>query len=349
MTVNIGIIGGGNISQTHARAVKEIDGTKLVAVCGTNAEKTQLLAKPFDCAVYGDLSGFLKHQPMEIVLIGSPPGLHAEQGIQAARSGLHVLTEKPIDVNTQNTDALISECEKAGVKLGVFFQDRTAPDIRKLKEVIDRGRLGKPLLVSAHIKWFRPSEYYKGSRWRGVPEFEGGGALISQGIHTVDLILWLMGDVTCVSGKVITGLHQIDVEDTAVATLEFANGAIGTVEAATSAYPGYARRIEITGSEGTIILENDNIIAADLRTPMPELVSRFSGNDSERSTTAVISDVSGHRRIIEDFVLSIKENRRPLCDGREGRRSIEMIQAIYESSKTARFVSLPFVTAGLQR
>jgi len=174
-------------------------------------------------------------------------------------------------------------------------------------------------------------------RW----DLEGGGALISQGIHTIDLLLWLMGDVTQVSGKAITAVHDIDVEDTVVASLEFADGAIGTVEAATSAYPGYARRIEITGTEGTIILENDNIVAADLRTPSPEIVSKIDKSASERSSSAVISDVSGHRRIIEDFIQAIANDRAPLCDGREGRRSVELIQAVYESSKTRQFVSIP--------
>jgi predicted dehydrogenase len=340
MTVSIGIIGGGNISQTHARAVREIDGAQVVAVFGTNPEKIKVFAKDFDCEAYSNLDSFLRHKPIDAVLIGSPPGLHAEQGIQAARNGLHVLTEKPIDVTTEKCDALIGECEKARVKLGVFFQDRTAPDIRKVKDIIDSGRLGKTFLVSAHIKWYRPEEYYKGTKWRGGWDIEGGGALISQGIHTIDLLLWLIGDVSRVSGKAITAVHDIDVEDTVVATLEFASGAIGTVEAATSAYPGYARRIEITGTEGTIILENDSIVVADLRTPSAEIVSKIDKSDSERSTSAIISDVSGHRRIIKDFLHAIRDDRPPLCDGREGRRSVELIQAIYESSKSGQFVSL---------
>ena len=340
MKLRIGIVSGGNISQTHARAVREIDGAEVSAVFGANPEKVKQLAETYNCAAYRDFDSFLQHKPLDVVLIGSPAGLHAEQGIRSARNGLHVLTEKPLDITTEKCDALIAECERAEVKLGVFFQDRTTPDIRKLKEVIDSGRLGKIILVSARVKWYRPEEYYKGSRWRGNLALEGGGALISQGIHTIDLLLWLLGDVTQVSGKAITALHDVEVEDTVVATLEFASGAIGTVEAATSAYPGYARRLEITGTEGTIILENDNIIAADLRTPSPDIVSKIEKADSERSTSAVISDVSGHRRIIEDFLQAIADDRAPLCDGREGKRSVALIQAIYESSKSGRFVSL---------
>src|SRR6266849_6311984 len=264
--IHIGIIGGGNISDTHARATREIDGVEIAAIYGTNREKSARLAQTYGAKLYDDLGAFLEHQPMQIVLIGSPSGLHAEQGIAAARRGLHVLVEKPIDITTERADALIDECARANVKLGVFFQDRVAPGVRRLKELVDDGQIGKPILVSGRVKWYRPPEYYSGSRWRGTLALDGGGALMNQGVHTVDLLLWLMGDVERVYAKAKTALHKIEAEDTVVATLEFANGAIGTLEAATSVYPGYSRRVELTGSEGTIILEQDQIIAADLRT-----------------------------------------------------------------------------------
>src|ERR1051326_4571985 len=181
MAIHIGILGGGNISQTHARAASEIEGVKLVAVCGQNKEKAKGLAALYGAAGYGEIEAFLRHQPMDVVLIGSPSGLHAEQGIAAARHGLHVLIEKPIDITTERADALIAECEKAGVKLGVFFQDRAAPDILWFKSLLDEGRLGKIILVSARVKWYRPPEYYQNSRWRGTAALDGGGALMNQG------------------------------------------------------------------------------------------------------------------------------------------------------------------------
>jgi len=342
MTTHIGIIGGGNISDTHARAAREIDGVAIAAIYGSNRERSARLAETYGAKVFDDLGAFLAHQPMQIALIGSPSGLHAEQGIAAARCGLHVLTEKPIDITTERADALISECARAKVKLGVFFQDRVAPGIRKLKELVDGGTLGKPILVSGRVKWYRPPEYYGGSRWRGTLALDGGGALMNQGVHTVDLLLWLMGDVRRVYAKAMTALHQIESEDTVVATLEFANGAIGTLEATTSVYPGYNRRVELTGSEGTIILEQDRIIAADLRTPIAGLVEPIKANSNPQATSPVVSDVSGHRRILEDFLQAIETDGKPLCDGREGRRSVELVQAIYESSRTG----LP-VTIGL--
>ena len=333
---HIGIIGGGNISDTHARAAHEIDGVEIAAIYGSNREKSARLAETYGAKAYDDLGAFLAHKPMQMVLIGSPSGLHAEQGIAAARCGLHVLVEKPIDITTERADALITECARANVKLGVFFQDRVAPGIRKLKELVGGGALGEPILVSGQVKWYRPPEYYSGSRWRGTLALDGGGALMNQGVHTVDLLLWLMGDVRRVYAKAKTALHQIEAEDTVVATLEFRNGAIGTLEAATSAYPGYNRRVELTGSEGTIILEQDRIIAADLRTPLTGLVTPVEENSNPAMTSPVVSDVSGHKRILEGFLQAIETDTTPLCDGREGRRSVELVQAIYESSRTGQ-------------
>jgi len=276
---------------------------------------------------------------MAIVLIGTPSGLHAEHAIAAANHGLHVLVEKPIDITVDRTDALIDACEKANVKLGVFFQDRVSPDILKLKGLIDSGKLGKPVLMSARVKWFRPSEYYEQSQWRGTWALDGGGAMMNQGIHTVDLLLWLLGDVVSIQAKARTALHDIEVEDTVVASLEFSSGAIGTLEAATSVYPGYPRRLELTWSEGTIIVENDRVVSADLRTPIPELRFEQPRSEDDRSTTPVISDTRGHRTMIEDFIHAIQTNGTPICDGYQARRSVEVVQAIYESSRTGQAVN----------
>ena len=335
----VGIIGGGNISETHVRAAQETKGVEVAAIYGYNREKIKRLGQLYGGAVYDDWSTFLKHQPMDMVLIGSPSGLHGEQGIAAARSGLHVLVEKPIEITSKRADALIDECEQAGVKLGVCFQDRVAPDICSLKQLLDDGRLGRPILVSARVKWYRPPEYYSNSPSRGTLELAGGGALINQGIHTVDLLLWLMGDVKRVQATAITALHEIPFEDTVVATLEFASGAIGTLEATTAAYPGYNRRVELTGSEGTVILEQDRIISEDLHTSRSSFVASTE-NKNASASSPVVSDIGGHKRILQDFLQAIESNGTPRCDGREGRRSIRLVEAIYESSRTARSVSL---------
>ena len=342
--IHVGILGGGNISETHARAARETEGVRLTAVCGPNREKAARLGRVYGGAVYERLEDFLSHSPLDAVLVGSPSGLHAEQGIAAARRGLHVLVEKPIDVTAERADALIRECERAGVKLGVFFQDRVAPGVSRLKGMLDTGALGRPLLASARVRWYRPTEYYSGSRWRGTWALDGGGALMNQGVHTVDLLLWLLGDVERVYARAVTALHRIEVEDTVVATLEFACGAVGTLEATTAAYPGYPRRVELTGAGGTVILEGDRITATDLRTPhtdAPAPADAPPGAGANPSATSpVVSDVRGHRKILEDFARAVETGGTPLCDGREGRRSVELVEAVYESSRTGRPVSL---------
>src|SRR5215475_553638 len=337
---HIGIIGGGGISETHARAAREIADVEIAAFYGDNYEKTAQLSQKYGGTVYREFAEFLAHQPLDLVIIGSPSALHAEQGIAAARRGLHVLTEKPIDVTTAKADELIAACAEAKVKLGICFQDRVAPDLQRLKQILASGRLGKLIMVSGYVKWYRAPEYYANSRWRGRRELDGGGALMNQGVHTIDLLLWFVGGVDRVYARTVTALHNIEVEDTVVATLEFRNGAVGTVEAGTSIYPGYKRRMEITGSEGTIILEHDRIVAADLLEPDPGLVIPAAGDTNASASSPIVSDIGGHRRLIEDFLRAMATGGPPVCDGPEGRRSVELIEAIYESSRTGMPVSL---------
>jgi UDP-N-acetyl-2-amino-2-deoxyglucuronate dehydrogenase len=342
MPTPIGLIGGGNITDTHARAALAIPGVEISAICGTHPDKIAQLCKNYGGVPFVDIEKFMAHRPMDLVIIGSPSGLHAEHGIKAARHGLHVLTEKPIDIATARADALIAECENSKVKLGVLFQDRTKPDVHRLKNFLAEGALGKLILADAQVKWYRPAEYYGNSSWRGKLSLDGGGALMNQGVHTVDLLLWLMGDVVSVQAQMATALHKIEAEDAITALFEFANGAIGTLVATTSAYPGYPRRVEVTGSEGTVILEHDKIIRADLKTPRPDLLgdNHESRDQNQSATSATVSDVRGHQALIEDFLRAIKTNSRPLCDGNEARRSIALIEAIYEAARSGERVSV---------
>jgi len=336
MTIHVGLIGGGNISETHARAARAVPGVAIAAVYGTNAEKVDRLCRAHGGHAYRDLEAFLAHRPMDLVMIGSPSGLHATHGIAAAQRGLHVLTEKPIDVTTKRADALIEAAKQSKVKLGVIFQDRMKPDIRKLKQWIDRGVLGKPLLVDARVKWYRPPEYYADSKWRGSLALDGGGALMNQGVHTVDLLLWLLGDVVRVQARTATALHAIEAEDTAVAILEFAGGALCTLLATTAAYPGYPRRVEITGSHGTVILEHDRIIAANLRDAPAGLLEDSAGDENQSASSAVVSDVRGHQAVFEDFLRAIEQDTTPACDGHEGRRSVALIEEIYRVARDSK-------------
>ena len=340
MTIHIGLIGGGNISATHARAAHAIAGVEIAAIYGTNAKKVAALCREHGAKAYHDFDAFLAHHPMNMVAIGSPSGLHAAQGIAAAHRGLHVLTEKPIDISAERADALIDATARSGVKLGVMFQDRVKPGIRELRECIRTSALGKPLLVDARVKWYRPPEYYSGSRWRGTSALDGGGALINQAIHTVDLLLWLLGDVARVRARTATLLHAIETEDTALAILEFASGALGTLEATTAAYPGYPRRVEITGTEGTVILEQDRVVAANWRNPPPGAIGGIAPDENQSASSAVVSDIRGHQALFEDFLQAIEHDTIPICDGHEGRRSIALVEAIYRAARDGAVVEL---------
>jgi UDP-N-acetyl-2-amino-2-deoxyglucuronate dehydrogenase len=335
MTMHIGLVGSGNITQTHARAARAIPGVQVSAIYSTNPQTLARLATEHQAKPYTDFSAFLSHKPLDLVILGTPSGLHAEQGIAAAQHGLHVLTEKPIDISTKKADALIAAADKANVKLAVIFQDRLKPNIQRLKHWLDRGLLGKPLLVDARVKWYRPPDYYSNSRWRGTFALDGGGALINQAIHTVDLLIWLLGDVARVQARTATVLHKIEAEDTAVATLEFASGAFGTLLATTAAYRGYPRRLDITGTEGTVILEHDRIVAADLRNPPPDLAGITNGDTNQSASSAAVTDISGHKAILEDFLHAIANNTQPICNGREGRRSLALVESIYNSARAS--------------
>src|SRR5207237_1261729 len=216
---------------------------------------------------------------------------------------------------------LTAECDRAAVKLGVIYQDRAAPELVWVRQLIAGGGLGRPIVASARVRWYRPPEYYAGSRWRGTWGLDGGGALMNQGIHTVDLLVWLLGDVDRVYAATRTALHDIAVEDTAVASLEFAGGAVGTLEATTAAFPGLPRRVELTGSEGTIVVEQARVVSVQLRPapdppPHPPGDAARSGNAS--ASSPVIADATGPARVLENFIGAVRRGGGPRVAGAPG-------------------------------
>ena len=338
--MHVGLIGAGNISDTHARALRAMSGVELAATYAPTLARAEALASRYGGAAHDSLEQMLAQRPLDMVVIGTPSGLHADHGIAAAGRGLHVLVEKPIDVSAARADALIQAAARAGVTLGVIFQDRLKPDVRRLKAMVDDGRLGTPILANARVKWYRPPSYYRDSRWRGTRTLDGGGALMNQGVHTVDLLLWLFGPVRRVFGSAIAGLHAIEVEDTAVAVLEFVNGAIGTLEAATSAYPGYSRQIELTGSNGTVRLDGDDLAAIDLKDARDDERPASGRGATVSAASAVVADATAHVHVFEDFVRAVGSRTPPACDGPGGRHSVAVIEAIYQSARTHQPIHL---------
>jgi UDP-N-acetyl-2-amino-2-deoxyglucuronate dehydrogenase len=339
--VHVGLIGAGNISDTHARALRVIPGVEIAAVYAPTRARAEPFAARYGGSAHDSLEQMLAQRPLDMVVIGTPSGVHADHGIAAAAHGLHVLVEKPIDVTTARADALIEAAARAGVTLGVIFQDRLKPDVRRLKALVDAGRLGTPILANARVKWYRPPAYYRDSRWRGTQALDGGGALMNQGVHTVDLLLWLFGPVRRVFGRTIAGLHAIEVEDTAVAVLEFASGAVGTLEAATSAYPGYSRQIDLTGSNGTVRLDGDDLAAIDLKDVRDDETPTRPAAVTASAASAVVADPTAHVRVFEDFIRASGGRAAPACDGPGGRQSVALIEAVYQSARTNRCVDLP--------
>lgn len=336
--LSLGLIGAGSISLTHARAAAELDDVRISAVYGANPERVRALAEEFGAEPYHDFEAFLGHRSLDLVAIGSPSGLHSGQGIAAARHGLHVLTEKPIDITLERADALISTCKDERVRLGVFFQDRMAPDLLRLKSMIADGEIGRPLFVSAHVRWFRPPEYYGDSRWRGTWAWDGGGAVMNQAIHTLDLLQWLLGPVRRVYARTATLFHKIEAEDACAAVLEFSGGVLGSFEATTLSAPGQPRRIVLTGTEGTVTVEHNRLVAVQLGRHRETGAVPAERTISE--STNLVADAGGHRAVLEDFVGAIREGREPVCPGSEGRASLELVLAIYESSRRSAPVNL---------
>lgn len=337
--VGFGIVGGGMIGAVQAAAIEQITGAKLVAVCGRDKARTAEFAAKFGCTDYTDYERFLHHPGLQIVNICTPSGTHAELGIRAAEAGKHVLTEKPIETTLEKADALIAACDRAGVKLGVIFQSRFLPAVQRIKQAVDEGRLGKLMLGDALVKWYRAPEYYAPGTWRGTLKMDGGGALINQAIHTVDLLRWIMGPVeSAFAMKSALRYPHIEAEDTLVGTVKFQNGALGMIQATTSAKPGFKRRLEISGERGTVILDGDAISVWAIDGEDSSLGEAEQLTDGSANPAAISNE--GHRRQIEDMMQAVLENRAPMIDGHEGRKSLELVVALYAAANEGKPVKL---------
>ncbi len=346
MTIGIGIVGCGMIANFHARAITDARGATLIGATSRRPDATAQFAAKHSCDGFDSLEAMLADPRVNAVSICTPSGAHLDPAVAAAAAGKHVIVEKPLEVTTQRCDQIIDACEKAGVRLGVTFQSRFHESSRLMKQAVQAGRFGKITMGDAYVKWFRTQAYYDSGAWRGTWKLDGGGALMNQAIHSVDLLLWLMGDVAEISAMTATMTHQrIEVEDVAVANLRFVNGALGVIEATTTAFPGTLKRIEISGSDGTAILEEEDIkmwqfaeASADDQRIREEMANKTVSGGGAADPAAI--GHHGHSRMFEEFIDSINENRPSLIDGHEGRRSVEVICAIYESARTGQRVQL---------
>ena len=337
--LGFGIIGTGSIAFHHAKSINELEDCELIAVCSSTPERAKEASEKFGVEAYSSIDEFLSRKDLDVVSVCTKSSDHMEPIIAAAMAGKHIITEKPLEVNLAKANRIISVCRSQGVKLGVIFQNRFNPGYMQLKEAVQQGLLGKLTLGNAYIKWYRDEEYYKQSNWKGTIEGDGGAALINQGIHTIDLLLDIMQDVETVFGQVKTMVHQIEGEDLGVAILNFKNGAIGTIEGGTSLYPGYKDRLEIFGENGSIIFEGGEITAWNIK-GKKDTANNFKNISSSGASDPMSVDYRLHMAQIKDMADAVYDDREPLVNGETGMKSLELILAIYESSKEKKLVQL---------
>jgi predicted dehydrogenase len=347
MALGFGIIGCGMIANFHTRAIGDVRGAKVVACFDTVAAAADRLAESTGCRAYHDLDAMLADPAVDVVTIGTPSGAHMEPAVAAARAGKHVIVEKPLEITLRRCDKIIEECRNAGVVLSTIFPSRFHTSSVQLKQAIDQGRFGRLVAGDAYVKWYRTQQYYDSGAWRGTWELDGGGALMNQAIHSVDLLLALMGPVAEVRAQTALLAHQrIAVEDHAVATLRFENGALGVIEASTACFPGYLKRIEIHGATGSVVMEEEDFVKWEFAKPRAKdqaiherMAERVSGGGGAADPAAI--GHHGHARQFQDVVKAIEKRTAPSIDGAEGRRSVEVILAIYKAAETGRAVPLP--------
>jgi UDP-N-acetyl-2-amino-2-deoxyglucuronate dehydrogenase len=335
-TVNFAIVGAGVAAGFHRQAVEaNADlGARLKVIAHYNPERFDAIGAEFGAPCV-TLDKVLADPEVDVVCICTPSGQHAEQAIAAARAGKHVLVEKPMALSLKGADAVIDACHKAGVKLGVTLQRRAEPLFARIHDAVEAGDLGDLTLGLVTLPYYRSQAYFSQADWRGTWASDGGGVLINQGIHLLDLLVWCLGDVLEVLAHADTLQREIEVEDTLVATLRFANGALATVTATTTTSPGFSHRLELYGTNGGIQVEGESITRWTLADPSRATVEpRITGVAAGAGAGGDPRDISptGHINIFEDFILALREDRAPRVDGAEGRRSLSAVLMIYEAA-----------------
>lgn len=346
MGYGIGIVGCGMIADFHAKAIADIQGAQLVGACSRRKESSDKFAEKFGCNSFENVEQLLADPNIDILSICTPSGAHLEPALAAIAAGKHVVVEKPLEVTTERCDQIIQAAKEANVTVSTIFPSRFHGAFGILRQAIEDGRFGRITMGDAYVKWFRTQEYYDSGAWRGTWDLDGGGALMNQAIHTVDLLLWLMGPVKRVSAFTdMLGHSGIEVEDVAVANLQFQNGALGVIQATTAAYPGMLKRIEIHGTEGSAVIEEESIKVWDFKTPAEndsQILKDF-GKDSSSEGGASDPSAIGHQahaKQFQEIIDSIGSGRQPSVAGNEGRTSVELIGAIYRAANTGQVVEM---------
>ncbi|MEW6754559.1 MAG: Gfo/Idh/MocA family oxidoreductase [Candidatus Latescibacterota bacterium] len=332
----------------HCKAITTAAGARLVAVCDVDLERLQPAAREYGCRAYTSFDALLGDREVEVVNIATPSGMHAEMGVRAADAGKHLIVEKPADIVPERIDALIEAGRRNRVKVGGIFQSRLDPLSIRIRNAVQQGRLGRITGVHGHLPWYRLQSYYEGPHgsWKGTWKMDGGGSLMNQGVHTVDLLQWTVGRVQAVMGMFGVFGHQIEAEDQTVALLRFANGALGTLYTTTSCYPGFDQLITIYGSDGSVMKQEGLLRGWKMKDdPEGREEAELLGFYGEKRAATGSADplavsFDGHTQIVADMVMAVQQDREPMISLGSARHAVEIINAIYESGRTGRLVEV---------
>lgn len=338
-TFNIGLTGCGTISGTHAEAIADTLNGKLVAAHSRTQANLDAFCSKYEVEGYTDYKEFLSTPDLDVVVICTPSGAHLDYGKQAAEAGKHLIIEKPIEVTLARARTLIESCRKNNVELAVIYQNRFIDEVVKLKNILESGELGDIVMVDASVKWFRDQEYYDSAGWRGTLSLDGGGAVINQAIHTVDLLLWLCGDIDSLQAYKDTLTHKrIEGEDNAVAALRFENGAIGVFKASTSIVPAQNRRIEIHAEKGTARLDGDHLELLGTDEEINPDESNEANSGAGASSPMAGMSMNNHKKQYDQILSAFLSKSEPVVSGENSLKSLAFVEALYKSSEQRKAI-----------
>ncbi len=337
--VRYGIIGCGAISDWHANAIIATENAVLTGVADVKYENAKKFADRYSVKCFDSVAEMLAGSEIDAVCVCTPSGFHAENALQCIEAGKHVLVEKPLAVTDEDCKKLIEKAKEKGVCAGVISQHRFSPAIRELKKLVEDGKLGK--LITGYLinTYYRSQEYYDSSSWRGTWALDGG-SLMNQGIHGVDVLLYIMGEVKSVSGYTKTLAHNMEAEDTSSAALEFESGALAIMQSTTAIYNGQPRQLSVSGTKGTVTIVGDSIHLCDLedKSYVPQNVEVNINSGGYGDPKAINND--GHNFQLQDFTNAILEGRQSLIPFFEGMKTVEVINAVYRSARTGQKIIL---------
>jgi predicted dehydrogenase len=337
---NVGIVGAGVIGRVHAEALAGLPNARLVAVSDPRQEAGQALAAEHGAIWHERDDQVIARADVDVVVLATPSGMHAEQAIRAARAGKYVVTEKPMATAVEDADRMIGAAREAGVALAVMFQNRFTRDAVLLKRAVDAGWIGRIVLGNALVHWRRTQAYYDEGGWRGTWAMDGGGALMNQAIHTIDLLQWMAGPVASIAGFAAALTHQIEAEDVASASIAFTNGALGTIQGTTSASRDWPARIELVGTEGRAILERGRLAVWESPHSLSDEALTAEDQEIVGDWQAGEAFVVGHRRQFRAILRALDRGEPPPVTGEEARRAVAIIRGIYEASRQGTTIRL---------